>query len=336
MTTCLLQENTEHSDDPWCHHPCPPSILRSLRFASAESVDKIPSVESDMPSLAESSQSAGSCGGELEEELLLFPPQLPNSRAKSVGSSRTITFDPRVWVREFERDPDEREVTWYSSSELEAFKVAAVERIVAFSQTELVATGTGRMVPKRSLRLSKSVFSHTALGTEYEMKLENLFRAVLQNELRRILVVDSHDIFLQLFAKGLQKLVPHAEIVLAGSSQVALAEAAKGRFDVVLVEERLKFLHQKGTSATTSCTDAEARSGTALMKRLQTTLGRAIYIGVSAKYKEDMVLMRSVADLCWSKPPPKMDAVLLREILHKLLSKRERFHAISELYATSC
>jgi CheY-like chemotaxis protein len=290
-----------------------------------------------MPSLAESSQSAGSCGGELlEEELLLFPAQLPNSRAKSVGSSRTINFDPRVWVREFERDPDEREVTWYSSSELEAFKVAAVERIVAFSQTELVATGTGRMVPKRSLRLSKPVFSHTALGTEYEMKLENLFRAVLQNELRRILVVDSHDIFLQLFAKGLQKLVPHAEIVLAGSSQVALVEAAKGRFDVVLVEERLKFLHQKGTSATASCTDAEARSGTALMKRLQGTLGRAIYIGVSAKYKEDVVLMRSVADLCWSKPPPKMDAVLLREILHKLLSKRERFHAISELYATSC
>lgn len=364
----------EEEEDASC--PCsaekvqvilPPSILRrrSFQMGSSQeadhgsSVEKIPLVDdSDVPSLSGSSQS-DSC----EELRRIFPASTSNKNStvqatsKSNSTSRAVAFDPRVWVREFERSPEEHQSTWYTNKDLEAFKVAAVERIMAFAgETEsfLVPTGTGRMVVPQQQR-KKAFFSHQALGTEKEVRREALFRAVMQNELRRILVVDSHDIFLKLFAKTLRPLLPHAEIVLAKSAESALSQAETGRFDLVLVEERLKFLHQSSNKAscthtlsqnakdtnTTSTTspvlpsDEESRSGTALMKRLQEKHGRALYVGVSAKLREDLTRMRQVADVCWAKPPPRMNANLVSDLLHKLLIKRQRFQAVAELFSST-
>ena len=312
-----------------------------------ESVEKVSSVESDLPSLAGSSQSE-SC----EELRRIFPSAVTTTRLERSTTSlpsRMVAFDPRVWIREFERTAEEQECTWYSNKELEHFKLAAVERIIAFSEAEIIPTGTGRTVSKRSPSLGKALFSHPSLGTEKEVKKEALFRAVLQNEMRRVLVVDSHEIFLKLFSKSLSTLLPHTQIVLVGSAADALQEAEKGRFDLILVEERLALSSQ--TRSTTSSTilpsdiqnskntsgpvptEEESRSGSALMKRLQVKHGRALYIGVSAKLREDLPHMQHVGDVCWSKPPPHMNPKLVRDLLHKLLVKRQRFQAVAELYS---
>eukprot|EP00977_Amphora_coffeiformis_P023906 scaffold14699_cov170-Amphora_coffeaeformis.AAC.3 len=329
----------------------PPSILRKIKrnrkvimtsFAAtndSSSVEKVSSVESDLPSLAGSSQSESR-----EEMRRIFPGSATNNnkleRSSTSLSSRAVAFDPRVWIREFERTPDEHEAsTWYSTKELEHFKLAAVERIIAFSEIEILPTGTGRSVPKRSTYLGKALFSHQALGTDKEVKKEALFRAVLQNELRRVLVVDSHEIFLKLFVKMLSPLLPHAQIVVAAGAAEALQEAEKGRFDLILVEERLKpssLTSAPNTTKNTSHplpTEEESRSGSALMKRLQVKHGRALYIGVSAKLREDLPRMQSVGDICWSKPPPHMNSNLVRDLLHKLLVKRQRVQAVAELFS---
>lgn len=333
--------------------PMPRSILRTGRrnrrvIDANDSVEKVSSVESDLPSLAGSSQS-DSC----EELRRIFPAAITVNKLERATSvpNRVIAFDPRVWIREFERTDEERGCTWYSNRELEHFKLAAIERIIAFGEAEIVSTGTGRIVTKRNSAFSgKAIFSHQALGTDKEeVKKEALFHAVLQNELRRVLVVDSHEVFLNLFSKTLRPLLPHAEIVLAGSAAPALQEAGKGRFDLILVEERLKLLNQAhSTTSSTSPssniqnpkitfhhlpTEEESRSGSALMKRLQTKQGRALFVGVSARLREDLPNMQDVSDVCWSKPPPHMNYNLVRDLLHKLLIKRQRFQAVAELYS---
>lgn len=316
--------------------PALPSILKSPRRSISQgststastSVETVSSVGSDLPSLGGSSQSDSSC-----EELRRMGGSPATSQ--SSGATRGVAFDPRIWVREFERSTQEHETTWYSPQELEHFKVAAIERIMAFTENQPIATGTGRVVPQRGvLGKSRALFSHQALGTEIVVRQEALFRAVLQNELRRILVVDSHDIFLRLFEKSLRPLLPHADIVLADSAAAALDEAVKGPFDLIIVEERLSpplpnmHFDQRPT-------DRETRSGTALMERLQQTHGRALYIAVSTKFREDFPRLQAVGDLCWSKPPPHMNTKLVRDLLRKLLVKRQRFQAIAELYSTT-
>ena len=333
-SSSIEEEDASHPSAKNVQVVLPPSILRRSK---KEKTKRVESVDSDLPSLAGSSQS-DSC----EELRRIFPTivRIEQQQQPPQSKTRAVAFDPRVWVREFERAADELKVTWYSNKELECFKVAAVERIMAFSEAELVPTGTGRMVPKR-----KALFSHKALGADANPNREALFRAVLQNELRRILVVDSHEIFLNLYAKTLRPLLPHAEVVLADSAAAALLEAQKGRFDIILVEERLKprTLNNSSQNAqqTTNSgsslvpTDQESRSGATLMKRLQITQGRALYIGVSAKLREDVQRLQQASDICWSKPPPHMNAKLVSDLLHKLLVKRQRFQAVAELYSTT-
>lgn len=359
-TTSLRQNSQSFSEDDDASDTCtknvevsvvfmPPSILRKIKrnrkvimtgsTNDSSTVEKVSSVESDLPSLAGSSQSESR-----DETRRIFPDSATHTaleRSSTSASNRAVAFDPRVWIREFERTPDELESTWYSSKELEHFKLAAVERIIAFSEVEMLPTGTARSVPKRTTYLGKALFSHQALGSNNEVKKEALFRAVLQNELRRVLVVDSHEIFLKLFVKMLTPLLPHAQIVVAATAAAALQEAEKGRFDLILVEERLKLPYQgstlspDSTKSTSSLvpTEEESRSGSALMKRLQVNQGRSLYIGVSAKLCEDLPRMQDVGDICWSKPPPHMNSDLVHDLLQKLLVKRQRFQAVAELFS---
>jgi hypothetical protein len=95
----------------------PESSPRSVKIIV---VDKIPSVESDIPSLASSiSQSS-------LDDAMKNPPAYSGrpGRIRSLSvpvtkadeQKQKISFDPRVWVREFRRTPEEKEVTWYSTN----------------------------------------------------------------------------------------------------------------------------------------------------------------------------------------------------------------------------
>jgi len=182
-------------------------------------------------------------------------------------SIKAISFDARVWVREFERTREERETTWYSCDDLETFRRRALALILArekINKTEYLPTGTGRVIPKQpttkestsSAKRNRAFFTHSALSVddkedestqEKALKSREYLQLVVQREIRNVLLVDPHDICLSLFAKAMQILLPKAKFALARSGEDAMRHLASGRrFDIILVEERLRpSLHQQ-------------------------------------------------------------------------------------------
>ena len=351
-----------------------PSILRTSRFLrspyieSIELVSKICSIESDTPSLASSNLSPGnSCnlsplGMKCTQVAKLQDPE----------TSKSISFDPRVWVREFRRTQAEIDATWFTIDEMEGFKTEAMQRIIMMERQfckQLIPTGTSRMVqlvskPTRNPPFccpKRALFSHKALcvdadcspdlpvhrnrppttvippvrgTTEIDVQKRRIFRcAVAENEIRHVLLVDSSDVCRGLFARGLQKVLPHATVVGASNTQEAFnlihlrSSENKGRrgFDVVIVDERLKS------------SDKRQESGSVFLRRIcevtRKSTSKTLLIGVSADLRSDAYkLQDSGADLLWQKPPPRMDQQLRDGMLKALLVKRGRNAVAGSLF----
>jgi len=185
---------------------------------------------------------------------------------------------------------------------------------------------------------------------------------LLRQEIRRILMVDPHDIFLALFSKRLQQALPHVTIVTAHSSEEALQvlrQPQQQPFDVIITEERLSLFHRHSslqfsnlanTNASSSIssptmdskpqTPAPA-SGSALIGHLKQHCSQqyqhSLLIGVSAHWPSDhLIMQQSGADYCWSKaPPPTFHQNLLEELLHTLLLKRGKHDLAKALMVAS-
>jgi CheY-like chemotaxis protein len=359
------------------------SILRSKRYRAAKDVTKISSVDSDIPSLdssvgSESQTSNVDEGGGVTSPLRckqnsadLDGDQFrPVQHTRSIGTGKYISFDARVWVCEFERAPGERESTWYTNKDLEGFKQEAVQRILQYTeqQSKLVPIGTGI---GRSMRIqgpppcsNRALFSHVALQAldgelDTTTSIDPGFRqAVLENEIRSILLVDPHDIYLKLFTKSLKNALPHVVVTACTSSEEAMehlepattagsgstAPVKKRRFDIIIIEERLKIFHrqhrnggatQRNGGEYSSAKECHA-SGSALLRSLSSvgdSHSKSVFVGVSARLAEDGArLKESGADFCWAKPPPPMNPVLMDDLLKALLLKRGRSTVVKELF----
>lgn len=357
------------------------SILRSKTYPAGKDVLKIPSVDSDMPSLDSSmgSESQSSSGGEVggvtshlrckqDSEDLEGNQSRPVQLSRSVGTGKYISFDARIWVCEFERAPGEHESTWYSEKDLEGFKKEAIQRIYRYTekQSKLVPIGNGRSIrlqvsPPSS---NRALFSHVALQAldgelDTTSSIDPGFRqAVLENEIRSILVVDPHDICLKLFTKALKSALPHVTVTACTSSEEAMAHlepattagsgsaapVKKRSFDLIIIEERLKIFHrQHRNGGATQCNGGEYSSakechasGSALLRSLSSgsaSHSKSVFVGVSARLAEDGArLKESGADFCWAKPPPPMNPVLMDDLLKALLLKRGRTTVVKELF----
>jgi CheY-like chemotaxis protein len=287
------------------------SILRRSR-----TYPSVSSVESDIPSLASSSLSLSSLCDE-DKQHKLSPHRRHTLSEPMLTSSKRISFDPRIWVREFERSRDERESIWYTNSEMCAFKQQALQCILAYtklmSYTELIPTGTGRtMIRRRVVPPCKALFSHKALQHDSPIEVvvvegERILCVDNTEVIRNILLVDPHQICLELFSKAFQRALPGVTITTACSEQEALKHAAAQQFDIILVEERL----------------GKGSSGAMLLQRLAFN-NSAVLIGVSAHLDQDAVQLKLHADLVWAKPPPPVDASLLNMLRPLLLAKRRR------------
>lgn len=187
---------------------------------------------------------------------------------EEMEQSRKIRFDPRVWVHEVQRPAVEK--TWYSHSEIDRFKHEAIMRIRNWTlkrrkrtmSDEIISTGTGRVITRgagipvdKNLR---ALYTNPALRSDAEDddEEEDVYimdcrrRRELLKEIRTVLIVDSHDIFLSLLAKDIKSMLPHIKVVTAYTVQEAShrMDAAKRNidgkecthgFDLIVVEERL-------------------------------------------------------------------------------------------------
>jgi CheY-like chemotaxis protein len=212
-----------------------------------------------------------------------------------------------------------------------------MERIHQYcSASELLPTGTGRVVNGPTVKL---LFTHQALREDSEQvgtplsvlmdpslslaaTLPGSSSIIEQSEIRRILLIDPHEICLDLYKKGFSLMYPYALVKTASSSADALAllEQEELGFDIILVEERLKRIGK----------DDVYGSGSTLLGKLledgrfkKTGYNAPLVIGVSAHLDLDKErLEQNGADIVWPKPPPTMNASLRKDLLRCLLTKR--------------
>lgn len=165
-------------------------------------------------------------------------------------SHKQISFDPHIWVYEFTDDRHEFENggKWFTEDELDQFKEDAIQRIRQRNMM-MMSAGQGRiiaMVPPRDRSQTPSplttppdntrpvVFTHPALGLEDEFDSDASFRSTkksretliydaLSREMRNVLVVDPHDVFLTLFTKCFKYIIPHVSVATARSGEEALS-----------------------------------------------------------------------------------------------------------------
>ena len=230
-----------------------------------------------------------------------------------VKPKRRISFDERVSVREFESN------SWGSLKDMEQLSpIGRIPRVIVCGRD---AVADVDLYPSCPLfpGLEDGKGSST-VSLSY----------LLRKEIRTILMVDPHDIFITLFSKRLQESLPHGRILKAHSAEEALQLISKRNVDIIITEERLSLFHKHSNSKTLG-------SGSALLSHLRANyaprMQRCLLIGVTAHWQSDHTTMeQSGADYCWSKaPPPTLQRSLLVEILHTLLLKRGQHDVAKEL-----
>lgn len=303
-----------------------PSILRPSKYGKG---DKNPAV----PSLVPCDSSHSSC------ETL----HSQHSSCEDVRKCRSrISFDPRVWVVEYQQSPEEMERAWFTPEELDRFRKETIARLVAHN-TELLPTGTGFIVQRGNISSTKAVFAMPAMsaaGEDEDTDETDVVDAV-NREIQNILVVDPHEVCAKLFARDLKRMIPNVNVSSAHSSEEARKQMADTKFDIIIVEERLRHCHQHGSPDqwTTKAEEVWRTSGSAFIKVLAqekqacTPEERCLFIAVSAHLDKDKDKMqKNGADFLWAKPPPRMDEIIRDVLLKALLVKREKLELSDRLF----
>jgi len=246
-----------------------------------------------------------------------------------MDSRSLVRFDPRVWVHEFHRPKDEN--IWFTAAELDRFKYETMQRIQRWTRSnknvlDFIPSGTGRIISSSSgLRTSgnmsamRALFSNPALSYDMEDEDEGPTNRIdsstcvlstedidktCEREFKSVLLVDSHDIFLNLLTKGIKSILPHVRVTCAYTSEEAWKQIIIARnkdpmseggcphgFDLIIVEERIAFFPHRSRDGVKREVDDVGKgkgvslgSGSNLIKRI----------------KEEEALMRS-SSTSWRK-----------------------------------
>lgn len=220
---------------------------------------------------------------------------------------KRVSFDKKVLVQEFHRLPGEEKTTWHTQEDMRNFQMEVTRLVRQYDRSHWTSFFARCKKPC-------ALHSHPALVSTFEDDRSGDDAPSAQSQqVQKILLVDSHDLSLKLFAKSFQKAFPMAAVTTASGNRDALelCSAAGDSYDLVVVEERLHLFH------------SQTDSGSALLKVLQKKMPRCLFIGVSAHMERDHALLEEAgADLCWSKPPPPMNKLVLDEICQRIAAKR--------------
>ena len=280
---------------------------------------------------------------------------------------KRIRFDPRVWVHEIQKCTVEK--NWYNDSDMRRFKKEAILRIRDWTikeqrlwSTGMIATGTGRIIARGSRpppASMKALYTNPALSLdadedEEELNASSMHKkrnAAVLEEIKTVLLVDCHDIFLRLLTKDIKVMMPHVEVSTAYSVDDALEKIEKAKkmnssshgFDLIVVEHRLRPSARGRGRPAKNKTGVMPLSGANLIQRIafdtkdfkncihNSQLWHPLVIGMSAYLEEDeKKLLHSGADIVWAKPPPNMNNALRDALLLATMKKRRRKN-LSEL-----
>jgi len=178
------------------------------------------------------------------------------------GIRRSITFDPQVSVREYRKNPEDlKSSTWWSSTELNGFKDAAIaqflqeQKVVDRSEPSNRDRNLGEIPTPRVMFYNCPIMGIYGQMGDPKQNIQQSYLRQSQLEFQSILIIDPHDIFLRLFTKSFKIIFPHVDITTARNNMEALDQinlkksqypVAKGGavhgFDIILAEERLEGL----------------------------------------------------------------------------------------------
>lgn len=284
---------------------------------------------------------------------------------------KQIRFDPRVWVHEVQKVATDR--CWYNEEDMQRFKKEAIFRIrnwtrkrLANSQSGIIATGTGRIISRdrTPFKIDKAFYTNPALSLEAEdedlpQDIESTSvkkTKALVTEIKRVLLVDSYDIFLKLLSRDIKAMLPHVEITTAYTVSEALKKIEEARsihktshgFDLIIVEHRLRppgrGRGRGGERQARGQTSVMSLSGSNLIQRIAFDTSTKVdhvsnekmesfplVIGMTAYLEQDeKKLNDSGCDVIWGKPPPRMDDKMREDLLFKLMEKRGKVEAIKK------
>lgn len=156
------------------------------------------------------------------------------------------------------------------------------------------------------------------------------FRSLLHENIQEVLIVESRDIFLDLYVRSIATILPKVSVSTARTVEAAMdllnqrkvgLESRTFPFDLVIVDYRLS----------SSQPVKDLRKGCHVLTYIHQlqieTVNKPLLIGTSISLKEDgPVMVASGADFIWGKPPPLMNTLLRAEILTALLNKRAGGH----------
>lgn len=202
------------------------------------------------------------------------------STSSSEGSSSnankaSVRFDPRVTVTEFE-DPVER--VWYNDEELDRLKydtILLAQEYLLTHPDKAERYNRAILDPVTGTYRKKALFSLPILSSAEEERIPSPdhkeYEALINSQVKTILIVDPNKAILDLFCKSMHSMFPNARLFKTPSGDEALQLVASNlkrrtsspcSFDIIIVEQRLFQLANVGNDKARSLVTMSERGGT--------------------------------------------------------------------------
>lgn len=241
---------------------------------------------------------------------------------KCLPQKRIVKFDQKVSVRVYETNSSDA-----IPIESAGTKMGMIDMLTLIQAHFHTIPDVYRYINISSF--TSPAFKMT-LGDQIVLGHSREFQLLIEKNIRKVLIVESHENFLQLYVRCIKWILPHAIIVPVSNGQDALnlienpnSSGENFPFDLVLINHRLRCRDDMKDCKSND----DYLSGSDLLGSIQQmSIGnkdQPLLIGTSSNLKEDSSkIVKSGADFLWGFPPPVMNDTLRNEILTALLNKR--------------
>ena len=198
-----------------------------------------------------------------------------------------LQFDPHIFVREFQRTPEEQRATWFSPTELSTFKSASLDLVHTCKQQ--------RGCNNKPILFSHPSLSATAADDDDEQQ---------QHPVQRILIIDPLDVSAAVVARGVRQLFPRAASIETRRRVDYDDDTNTTTFlpwDVIVCAERWRpcWYHRSMMHHNNNNND---ETGSGLVRAWKEQHPSVVWIGTSAHPEDEVVLQAAGVDLFWNLP----------------------------------
>lgn len=250
---------------------------------------------------------------------------------------RQVSFDQNAIVYEFNRaDDNDARLLWFCPADIKRFKAEVAEQ-KRLETSKILRLASPLWINEIFSLPTPSQVNDSISCSSTQASTSKYFNNSLQQEIRSVLIIDTHSIFLHLLTKSILSIMPHVSVKTCHTGEEGLRKCCHEKFDMIVVEERLnnqKVNQRQCFPSFCSLIQSSFLTGSQFFGRIsqqtkvhnkQQTAKLPLLVGMtSCPEKDSTVLKNGGADLVWQKPPPPMDDNLTCLILETILQKRSK------------